>query len=232
MNFGASGVTAASGSQSATVTALDPHSFQLTVPAVNVVARFSMPDDETSGIQENDILNYVALGEWWSFSSPFVPQTVTQFVFGYETPTSAMPTTGTAVFSGVAWGLLFASGDDQISLFQLYGKAALSVDFASGKIAGGFSQMTAQGPWAGRSGFGVVTPWNDVSVSASIAAGTNKFTGTTAAASNLQSAASLSTSATGSITGGFYGPTAQELGAIWTLSDGSASAIGGVAAAR
>jgi transferrin binding protein len=232
LNLGSSGVTAVPAGQSATVTAIDAHDFQLTVPAVNVVARFYMPDEESSPIQNQNVLNYAVLGEWWTFSAPFVPQSITEFAFGYETPVSAMPVTGTAAFSGVAFGTLFTPGDTQVSLFLLHGNAALSVDFASGEITGGFTQMTAQGPWAQQAGWGTWAPWNDVSVSASIAAGTNKFTGTTAAASNPQSAASLSGSATGSINGAFYGPTAQELGAIWTLSDGKASAMGGVAASR
>jgi hypothetical protein len=42
----------------------------------------------------------------------------------------------------------------------------------------------------------------------------------------------LSGSATGHIDGGFYGPAAQNVGAIWSLSDGTTSVIGGIAARR
>jgi hypothetical protein len=78
----------------------------------------------------------------------------------------------------------------------------------------------------------VLLPWNDVSVNASIAAGTNKFSGTTGVTSTPQNTFSLKGSAIGSINGAFYGPAAEELGAIWTLSDGTISAIGGLAARR
>jgi hypothetical protein len=76
------------------------------------------------------------------------------------------------------------------------------------------------------------TPWNDVSVNASIAAGTNKFTGTTAVTSVPEGMFSLNSSATGSINGAFYGPAAENLGAVWTLSDGKNSAIGAVSGNR
>jgi hypothetical protein len=41
---------------------------------------------------------------------------------------------------------------------------------------------------------------------------------------------SLSASATGHIDGAFYGPAAQNLGAVWSLSDGTGSALGSVVA--
>ncbi len=76
---------------------------------------------------------------------------------------------------------------------------------------------------------GLNAQW-DVSVAASIAAGTNKFNGSTAVTSAPPGPFSLNASASGSINGAFYGPAAQNLGAIWTLSDGTTSAIGGVVA--
>jgi len=73
-------------------------------------------------------------------------------------------------------------------------------------------------------------PWNDVSLNASIAPGTNKFSGSTAATSAPGTAFSLAGSATGHIDGAFYGPIAQNLGAVWSLNDGRASALGTVVA--
>ena len=229
---------------------LSANSLQLTIPAVNVNATIwemagllSAPDFGDTPVIG---LSYVALGEWQQPGNAGNPQ-YSLFAFGYETPASAMPTSGTATFSGMAQGSEFApvGTQGQIVSVGLFGRAALSVDFASGSIAGSFTQMTAA-PYNAVGTAPAVSyattppfplpppggPWNDVSVSASIAAGTNKFSGTTAAASNPQSAYSLSGSATGSVAGAFYGPNAQELGAIWTLSDGKASAIGGVAASR
>ena len=72
--------------------------------------------------------------------------------------------------------------------------------------------------------------WNDVSITANIAAGSNTFNGTTAAASAPGLPMSLSGSAVGKINGAFFGPAAQNLGAVWSLSDGTGSAIGTVVA--
>ena len=71
--------------------------------------------------------------------------------------------------------------------------------------------------------------WNDVSFSASIGTGTNRFSGTTAATSAPGTGFSLAGSATGTINGAFFGPAAQNVGAVWTLGDGSISAIGTIA---
>jgi len=78
----------------------------------------------------------------------------------------------------------------------------------------------------------MVQPWNDVSVGAAIAAGTNRFGGTTAVTSSPANSFSLKPSAAGSVNGAFFGPAAQQLGAVWTLSDGTISALGSVTAAH
>jgi hypothetical protein len=74
--------------------------------------------------------------------------------------------------------------------------------------------------------------WNDVSIAAAIAGGSNRFSGATAVTSTPSTASALSSSATGRIDGAFYGPGAENLGAVWTLHDGAASALGTVTAAR
>ncbi len=168
-------------------------------------------------------LSYVTLGGW-SVSNQ--SQSAIQFLFGYETPASSVPAAGHASFSGTATGDVYVPANGQILQSHLSGDATLSVDFASGKITGGFTN-THYIPVGGNS---AAVPWNDVSVNASIAAGTNRFIGATAVTSAPRNTMSLNSSATGSISGGLYGPAAQELGAIWTLNDGNASAIGGVLA--
>jgi hypothetical protein len=102
----------------------------------------------------------------------------------------------------------------------LLGDASLAANFATGTIAGTFIHMTATDSGNIRS------PWNDVSVSASLAAGTSHFSGSTAAASAPSGAFALSGTATGRIDGGFYGPNANELGAVWSLTDKGSVAVG------
>lgn len=166
-------------------------------------------------------MNYVVLGEWGHWSSGRTAS-YTESVFGYETPVSAVPKTGTAQFSGWASATVFKGS---ASGAYVDGRADVSVDFASGKLTGALTNMQVRS-------LGSAQPWNDVSVNASIVGGTNKFTGATAVTSTPNSALSLTGSATGLIDGGFYGPGADELGAVWSLTDATGSAVGGLVGRR
>ena len=201
------------------------HSYQIIIPSVNLnVTGFNMGNVGSFFWDfPGDIplagLSYVALGTWRQPSAGAGTNTTdTYFVFGYDTPAVMMPTTGTATFSGqTGFNLYQQSGGQVLSSFGA-GKANFSVDFASGNVTGAFTQQ-----WAGG-------PWNDVSVNASIAAGTSKFSGTTGVTSAPVGPFTLKASATGHIDGGFYGPAAQNIGALWSLTDGTTTAVGGVAA--
>ncbi len=195
---------------------------ELSVPAAGVNVSLDTPD-LLGGLEDYYTfgLSYVVLGTWSSSYSPCAPclnGKAMAFAFGYETPATSMPTTGQASFNGQVRGTVFAPNGDAIPEGGLIGDATFSADFASGRVTGAFTNMRS------------LTPWNDVSVNASIASGTNKFSGATAVTSAPQGMFSLKSSATGSINGAFYGPTAQNLGAVWTLSDGTKSALGGVVA--
>jgi hypothetical protein len=227
-SIGASAVTT---SQSATVTVISisatSASLQLIVPAVNLNTTINFNENLVRNIDGVTWgLSYVALGGW---SQPAGgPLSFTEFLFGYETPVASMPTTGQAAFSGYADANIFGPGNSKngdVWSNWASGNAALTVDFASGKITGAFTHMQ----YLESSSY---VPWNDVSVNASILSGTNKFSGSTGVTSTPQTPFSLKGSATGHIDGGFYGPSAQNLGAIWSLSDGTTTAIGGVAAGR
>ncbi len=232
-----SGLSAASSIQSATATLtstmptrgnLPDTVIQLSVPSIGLNAQWDVSDILSVGDDFGTFgSNYVVLGSWESRAAPAASgasgdlQNVTWFSFGYETPATAMPTAGQAAFTGFLSGNVFAPTGGQIAEAQLGGNAIFSVDFSSGKMTGAFTNITTNAaPYS----------WNDVSVAASIAAGTNKFNGSTAVTSAPPGPFSLNASASGSINGAFYGPAAQNLGAIWTLSDGTTSAIGGVVA--
>jgi hypothetical protein len=160
-------------------------------------------------------LSYVVLGYWLANPHPNDGANATQLVFGIDTPAASMPVSGTATFTGGAQG--FLTNNNAI----VTGPASLTVDFATGSITGALTKMTV-GCLCGLA----PTQWNDVSISANIATGTNRFTGNTAVTSAPGTPLSLAASATGRIDGGFFGPTAQSLGAVWSLSDGTASAVG------
>jgi hypothetical protein len=222
--------------QSATATVISTSatatSLQLAVPAVNLNVTINFGENivsNTNGVTWG--LSYVALGAWLEYWPPGrEAQSFTEFLFGYETPAASLPHSGQAAFSGFADANIFGSSFEVHALVsRASGNAALTADFASGKITGAFTNMQYVESTA--SGVSNI-PWNDVSVNASILAGTNKFSGSTGVTSTPQGPLSLKGSATGHIDGAFYGPTAQNLGAIWSLSDGPISAIGGVAAHR
>jgi hypothetical protein len=118
------------------------------------------------------------------------------------------------------------------------GDASFTANFSTGQINGNFTNMKLyinDNP----SDYGRIYayPWNSVSVSASIAGGTNKFSGSTAVTptpGGVSAPHALKPSATGHIDGKFYGPNAQNLSGVWTLSngDGTGSAVGSVGAAK
>jgi hypothetical protein len=169
-------------------------------------------------------LSYTSVGFWSvgrNAASPATPLSFGAYLFGFESPQAAMPTSGTAVFSGqgLAQASVYKTIGTDIQTWLFRGNPSISVNFGSGAINGGFTQMSSGAQL-----------WNDVSVTANIATGTNRFSGTAAAASAPGTPMSLSGSATGSINGAFYGPAAQQLGAVWSLSDGTGSAIGTVVA--
>src|SRR5207237_9131773 len=108
-------------------------------------------------------------------------------LFGIDTPAAEMPVSGQATFSGSVRGIV---GPPEKGA-DLYGSANFLADFASGKITGAFSKMTYY-TGAGTSSFSGPIPWNDVSAQASIAAGTNRFSGSTAVTSAPSTPLSLS----------------------------------------
>jgi hypothetical protein len=234
LQYSAGALSASSTDQGGTATVITTSqnfsTIQLVVPSLNLNVTWSdrvnlvgdMGDEPTYG------LSYVVLGNWAQTSSGLT--SYTRFLFGYETPPAAMPTSGQATFSGYADAHIFKpDSGGGIQATWATGNAAFSADFVTGKISGAFTNMTyATG--VGTPSFSAAIPWNDVSVNANIAAGTNRFSGSTAATSAPQNSFSLTGSATGRIDGAFFGPSAQNLGAIWSLSDGTASAFGGVAA--
>jgi hypothetical protein len=216
---------------------VDPALIKLVIPSIGldttVAGKFS-----SAGSGLIDRLSYVSFGFWsrdaWAFAG-----SAATFVFGPESQIGAMPQTGTATYrgDGTVHALVFFPDDGTFLVngsgrtvpgLDVHGNAVLTVNFASGNIDGVFSNMRGD-VW--NTGFD--TPWNDVGVHASITAGSSQFSGsTTAGPAPDTSPAALKGPASGSIDGAFYGPNAQNLGATWTLSDGTRTVVGAVGAGK
>jgi hypothetical protein len=150
------------------------------------------------------------------------------FVDGYETPAAGMPTTGSATFSGKASGSVFVPvaqgtgaalcncGESPVS-----GTASFTANFGTRSLAGTLTGMTTPHPWDESS---PNAPWNDVAFSATISG--NIFSGDSRVTSVPLGPVSMAPNATGTLEGKFFGPSAQEAGAVWTLFDGTKAAIG------
>ncbi|HEX5279981.1 MAG TPA: transferrin-binding protein-like solute binding protein [Micropepsaceae bacterium] len=227
------GVSAITGGATATVTGSGPGDFsddvtyaRLFIPAANMSTLLEFPIPASPRLNPDGTLsglNYLDWGLWGDIGggNPLVGGTAGAYVVGYEAPLSTIPSSGQASFAGNAFGSVFASFDGHVKSVTVYGNASLSVDFASGAVIGALTAMAAGG-----------APWNDVSLSATIAAGSTRFSGSTGVTAAPANPFALGASATGHIDGAFFGPTAQTIGAVWTLSDGTAAAVGALSVSR
>jgi hypothetical protein len=146
------------------------------------------------------------------------------FVFGLDTSSANMPVTGHGYYDVYLRGGVLEAGEQ---LQTAIGWGGLVADFATGGITtrGDFETYV----WDPASGLGYGTPispktdsgtWNGT---ASIASA-NKFAGTF----QLDGA----TDFTGTMKGAFYGPTAEEVGVVLSLSAGSSLFSGHLSGAR
>jgi hypothetical protein len=177
----------------------------------------------------NPNLEWTRAGWWsarvdpgpWDYGGPVAYRGV--FVTGYETPASAMPTTGAATYSGSVMGSMFSPSNTapnglpcRCTEVSLGGTATFTADFGARSLKGTFTDMSILG-WDDMTG-----PWNDVAFTSTIMG--NSFSGTTSVTTAPPGAMGLN--ATGTLEGRFFGPSAEEAGAVWTLFDGTNTAIG------
>jgi len=129
---------------------------------------------------------------------------------GVATPTSQMPTTGSALYTGSAIGVLgYKAASGSTVMATVTGVTELTANFASGAVTGGIYGV--------RSGTSTAT---DILFNAGTIKG-NSFAGTTAVGTN--SAGIALTGATGTFGGGFYGPNAKEITGTFSLSGGASN---------
>jgi len=194
----------------------------------------------TAGFIASTGLSYTSWGVWYGSSPDYTKVDVAGFALGYETPPANMPATGTATYSGTknVLGSVYVPGKFGPNVPVVQGDASFTANFATGQVNGNFNNMTLYINENPNDQYLVYAyPWNSVSVSASIAGGTAKFSGSTAVTSTPGGASApyvLKPAATGHIDGKFFGPNAENLSGVWTLSngDGTGSAVGAVGAGK
>lgn len=162
---------------------------------------------------EENGFEYQTYGAWVTYDKDQSVVDAGGFSVGLPTEAAAIDTTGTAKFEGTAAGLYVTNGGDKTDLMTA--KAHLDVDFASQSVA--FTTTDSQLPEAG-----TAAPNLDMAGTLTYAPGTNGFKGAV-------STATMS----GTASGGFYGPAAQEAGGSYTLDNGAVEHLrGGFGAVR
>jgi hypothetical protein len=151
--------------------------------------------------------NYQSFGYWIGETGPLTAA-VDAVSFGTPTQFDAIPVSGTASYSGVAAGLYV----DEIGWPSDYAASmSATADFGAGRSVS-FSTTRSMILPLGAEDV-IATPELDFAGTLSISAQSNRFSG---AVSTLDPSAGLS----GTATGRFYGPTAQEIGGVFELMGG------------
>jgi hypothetical protein len=146
-------------------------------------------------------------------------------VSGYQTPASGVPTSGTATYlstGGASGNVVVPSGVGAVK-----GDVSINVNFASGALSGSLTNMNV-------SSGGSALPWNNVSLSGTLSGATISGTAT-ATSPSASNAFTFAAGSTGFLNGALYGPTGQELGAVWSVHDnagGGKSALGVLGATK
>ena len=148
--------------------------------------------------------NYQSLGVWTTDVTPtsWVAGAVS---LGSATSGNSLPTTGTAVFNGLALGAYINSAGTP---FVTTASMRANVDFGSGNI-----QFSTSNTILANANTGASSADNGLNLSGmlSYAQGVNSFSGGLTTANG---------SMNGQGTGRFYGPSAQEVGGVYSLSGG------------
>ncbi len=173
---------------------------------------------------------WATYGSWGIRNATNAPQAGSPVVLGIETADAAIPTSGSGTFTGFVTGTVTIADGPEIRVAGLIGDATITADFSAGTLSGGAPSIMAiplgNLPIPAGTAPGASQPWNGLSFTGTFATGINGFTGTTAVTSAPGNSYSLLSSATGFLAGRFYGPGAEEIGAVWNVSDANGAAQG------
>ncbi|MDP2785307.1 MAG: transferrin-binding protein-like solute binding protein [Sulfurimicrobium sp.] len=174
---------------------------------------------------ESTPYSYMTFGNWnqnintsgdnWNFVTG-------DYVYGSATAPANIPVSGTATYTGTAEGLYFSTSTMP---FETYADMRATADFASRSLSfattntkiydyynSSYDQATGKTTITTNA---VAAPYIDMSGTLTYSANSNLFTGSV----------SDGTGRSGTATGRFYGPAAEEIGGVYSLS-GSGTHIG------
>jgi hypothetical protein len=213
--------------------------FDISIPSIGLSATGLHADGSTNTLPDGSkvvlsvsLLNYTIAGAWAYTPAGGGATYLGTSVSGSGTLIANIPTTGSATYTGsgatggVTGAYFVPSGTGTVSAGSLTGDFSMTANFATGSVTGTLSNIMASATTSG----GAATPWNTVSISASIHRLPNSAsfigdTSTTAAPAGA-GIAGFSSAATGGLGGGFFGPNAEEVGGTWTLTDPNAAGGG------
>jgi len=156
-------------------------------------------------------------------------------IVGFQTPTSAIPTSGSASYVGSGFTsnatrgkaiayLAVPDPSGAVNYASLSGGVVnVGVNFSNGAVSGALTNLTVND--------GTTTgAWNNVSLSGKLSgAAVSGTTSVSTVPTNIGNLA-MPAGATGTFNGSLFGPSAQEIGAVWTLHadtpDGGKTAVG------
>lgn len=159
----------------------------------------------------------------WSMSPPVVgatTQTLSVFAGGTQF-TLAMPVAGSATYSGITTGYSHVTALGITTVYSLGGNLALNANFATKAVTGNITGMVALDNSTNLLAGG----FNNVALAGTI--NSNAFSGTaTAGAAPIGiNPAAIAPGTAGTTAGHFYGPAANEVTGVWSMSAGGVQVI-------
>ena len=172
--------------------------------------------------QPPDDLDFTRYGYWRlpTTTNFFQSSEAGAWVGGYLTPAANIPATGTAEYKGSTAGRYTANFGPSIDHFSA--DVQMTADFGASKITGSMTNFVVNEDSYEAPGFAV-------GFNADLDRQSNLFVGSTQVTSRSGAPVVLtmfSFDARGDISGHFFGPSAQEAGAVWSLSEGDRRMIG------
>lgn len=168
-------------------------------------------------------LLYSGFGMWEMYPTTAGAATYTTSVWAGGTQfTTTMPTSGSATYSGMTDGLVLVTAAGVSTPYGIAGALALTANFATSAITGNITGTVAID---GNTGMNAGA-FNNVALAGTING--NAFSGT-ATAGALPAGinpAAIAAGTAGTTSGHFYGPTANEVTGVWSMSGGGVQAIG------